>query len=70
MGRKIRLKTVQYFQFYCPGCKCEHTVSDVGGWEVTGSTNYPTITPSVHCDPKMAVWTAVVRFIKQNKLTP
>lgn len=44
---KIRIKTVQYFDFYCPACKMLHTVSDVSGWNVGYDLLKPTITPSV-----------------------
>lgn len=44
---KIKIRTIQYFNFYCPACKRLHTVSDAGGWNVTGDLNRPTITPSV-----------------------
>jgi hypothetical protein len=44
---KIRIRTVQYFEFYCPACKRIHTVSDIGGWSVGYDLLKPTITPSV-----------------------
>ena len=44
---KIKIKTVQYFDFYCPACKRLHTVSDMGGWSVGYDLIKPTITPSV-----------------------
>ena len=51
---KIIIKTVQYFEFYCLGCKRLHTISDLGGWTLTGHlegifTSYEkaTIRPSI-----------------------
>lgn len=31
--------------FYCPGCKCNHSIND--GWKFNGDAKKPTITPSV-----------------------
>ena len=39
------------FSFYCPGCKCAHTLPVAGGyterWGFNGDTVKPTFTPSV-----------------------
>jgi hypothetical protein len=42
---KIKIKTVQYFTFYCPACKDYHQVTDE--WEINSDMNKPTIRPSV-----------------------
>lgn len=34
------------FAFFCPGCKCGHWV-DPARWQVTGTAERPTISPSV-----------------------
>ena len=44
---KIKIRTIQYFDFYCPACKRLHTVSDSAGWDVGRDLLNPTITPSV-----------------------
>jgi hypothetical protein len=42
---KLKIKTVQYFQFYCPACETIHEVND--SWEINTDLNKPTIRPSV-----------------------
>lgn len=47
---KIKKKTVDYYSFYCPGCKQEHVYSvfnDGSGWQFNGDMENPTFTPSL-----------------------
>lgn len=42
---KIKIRTVQYFDFYCPACKDYHQVTE--DWQINTDMNKPTIRPSV-----------------------
>jgi hypothetical protein len=47
---KIRKKIVQYFDFYCPGCKHLHVYSiadDGSKWQFNGNMESPSFTPSL-----------------------
>lgn len=37
-----------YYSFFCPGCDETHTIPiKESGWQLSGSTDHPTITPSL-----------------------
>ena len=47
---KVKKKVVEYFSFYCPGCKHEHvyTIQPDGiSWQFNGNMESPTFTPSL-----------------------
>lgn len=47
---KIKKLSVDYYHFYCPACKHEHTYSvfeDNSGWQFNGDLQNPTFTPSL-----------------------
>lgn len=47
---KIKKKVVEYYSFYCPGCKHEHVyaINDDGtGWKFNGNFESPSFTPSL-----------------------
>lgn len=47
---KIKKTVVEYYSFYCPGCKHEHVYtvsSDKSQWHFNGSHEYPSFTPSL-----------------------
>ena len=47
---KINKKVVEYYTFYCQGCKMQHTYtvnSDNSGWQFNGNIESPTFTPSL-----------------------
>lgn len=47
---KLYKKTVEYYSFYCPGCKHQHSYpvnSDGSGWQFNGSLESPSFTPSL-----------------------
>lgn len=47
---RLKKKSIDYYSFYCPGCKHEHTYvvdSDGSGWQFNGDMENPTFTPSL-----------------------
>lgn len=47
---KIKKRIVEYYSFYCPGCKQEHSypISDDGfGWQFNENMESPSFTPSL-----------------------
>lgn len=45
---KIRKKVVEYYFFYCPGCKHEHVYSVMtDGWQFNNNIENPSFTPSL-----------------------
>lgn len=47
---KLKIQTVDYYSFYCPGCKHEHTYSifqDGSQWQFNGNMENPSFTPSL-----------------------
>lgn len=46
----IKKRVVEYYTFYCPGCKHEHTYSvflDGTQWQFNGNIEKPSFTPSL-----------------------
>ncbi len=44
----IKKRVVEYYTFYCPGCKREHTYSvHEQGWKFNGNMIRPSFTPSL-----------------------
>lgn len=47
---KLKKRIIEYYHFFCPGCKCEHTYvvcNDNSQWHFNGNMEYPTFTPSL-----------------------
>jgi hypothetical protein len=47
---KIKKRVVEYYSFYCAGCKCEHSYiisPDYPSWSFNGDINSPSFTPSL-----------------------
>lgn len=47
---KVKKKVVEYYSFYCPGCKHEHvyTIQPDGiSWQFNGNMDSPTFSPSL-----------------------
>jgi hypothetical protein len=47
---KIKKIVVEYYSFYCPGCKHQHSYpvnSDGTGWTFNGNMELPSFTPSL-----------------------
>ena len=47
---KIEKRIVEYYSFYCPGCKHQHVYSicsDGSGWQFNGNMGKPSFTPSL-----------------------
>jgi len=47
---KIKVRTIHYYTFYCPGCKHEHIYSvthDNSLWGFNGNIDNPSFTPSL-----------------------
>lgn len=47
---KIKKEVVEYYSFYCPGCKHQHVYSvksNGGGWYFNGNLESPSFTPSL-----------------------
>lgn len=47
---KILKRVVEYYSFYCPGCKHEHVysvVNDGSQWQFNGNLENPSFTPSL-----------------------
>ena len=47
---KFKKRVVEYYTFYCPGCKHEHTYAvfaDKSQWNFNGNLERPSFTPSL-----------------------
>lgn len=47
---KLKVKSVTYYSFYCPGCKYQHVypvLNDGSGWQFNGNLETPSFTPSL-----------------------
>ena len=45
---KVNKKVVEYYSFYCPGCKHLHVYNvSTDGWQFNGNMDNPSFTPSL-----------------------
>ena len=45
---KLKHRIIEYYSFYCHGCKHEHSYSICpDGWQFNGNMEVPTFTPSL-----------------------